>query len=125
MNERNVALMMLFKSVEHRLKIDAVTFQNSFDDWEVVPLKQNNEIIGGVLIKENELHIGYGKKPKASILPHLKQTLQKVMKKYGFAVTSVEKNKFEGLNFCKRIGFVELSHDRVKLLLRCYRSRYV
>lgn len=125
MNDKDAALMMLFRSVQDRLTIDFLTFADALKEWEVVPLSQNDEIIGGVLIKENELHIGYGKQPKGSILPHLKKTLQKVMEKYGFAVTSVEKSNIKGLNFCKRLGFVELSEDSVKILLRCDRSNYV
>ena len=125
MQHRDAALMMLFKSVQDRLTIDFLTFADALKEWEVVPLSQNSEIIGGVLIKENELHIGYGKQPKGSILPHLKKTLQKVLQKYGFAVTSVEKSNIKGLNFCKRLGFVELSRDNVKILLRCDRSNYV
>lgn len=125
MNDKDAALMMLFKSVQNRLTIDFLTFADALKEWEIVPLSQNDEIIGGVLIKENELHIGYGKQPKGSILPHLKKTLQKVMEKYGFAVTSVEKSNIKGLNFCKRLGFVELSEDSVKILLRCDRSNYV
>ena len=125
MNDKDAALMMLFRSVQDRLTIDFLTFADALKEWEIVPLSQNDEIIGGVLIKENELHIGYGKQPKGSILPHLKKTLQKVMEKYGFAVTSVEKSNIKGLNFCKRLGFVELSEDSVKILLRCDRSNYV
>ena len=125
MTDRDAALIMLFKSVQDRLTITCDAFTELFDDWDVVPLRQNNEIIGGVLIKNNEIHIGYGKQPKASILPHLKQTLKKVLTQYGFAVTSVETNNIKGLNFCKRLGFVELSRDSVKILLRCDRSRYV
>lgn len=125
MNERESAMLMLFKSVENRLTINFLTFKDAIKDWEVVPLSQNDEIIGGVLIKENELHIGYGKQPKGSILPHLKKTLKKVMDKYGFAVTVVAKDNKKGLNFCKRLGFVELSEDNVKILLRCDRSNYV
>lgn len=125
MSDKDAALMMLFKSVEDRLTIDFMTFSDALKEWEIVPLSQNNEIIGGVLIKANELHIGYGKQPKGSILPHLKKTLQKVMQKYGFAVTSVAKSNIKGLNFCKRLGFVELSQDNAKILLRCDRSHYV
>lgn len=125
MNDKDAAMMMLFKSVENRLTIDFVMFSEALKDWEIVPLSQNEEIIGGVIIKDNELHIGYGKQPKASILPHLKKTLKKVLDKYGSAVTSVAKDNIKGLNFCKRLGFVELSEDSVKILLRCERSNYV
>ena len=75
-------------------------------------------------MKENEVHIGYGIKPKASILRHLKQTLHKVIKKYGFAVTSVQKDNIKGLNFCKRLGFVVFGEESDKILLRCERSNY-
>lgn len=125
MNEKDAAMLMLFKSVENRLTIDFVAFSDALKDWEVVPLSQNDEVIGGVIIKNNEIHVGYGKPPKASILPHIKKTLKKIIDQYGYAVTSVIKTNQKGLNFCKRLGFVELSEDNVKILLRCDRSNYV
>lgn len=124
MSDKDAALVMLFKSVQDRLTIDFLTFAEALKEWEIVPLNENNEIIGGVLIKENEVHIGYGKPPKASILSHLKKTLHNVIDKYGFAVTSVQKSNAKGLNFCKRLGFVVLSEESDKIILRCDRSNY-
>ena len=122
---RKEALTQLYKSVADRLTIDCDTYINALNDWEVWPLIQNNEILGAVIVKENELHIGYGTKPKGSIRRHIREPLAYVLNKYGHAITYVQKDNKLGLNFCKRLGFVELSTDSVKILLRCERSDYV
>lgn len=121
---RDQAIFMLYESVKDRLPMDLQTFNKCLVDWNIVPLHQNDEIIGAVMQKENELHIGYGKKSKASIRGHL-MILKKVIEEYGFAITAVSKDNPKGLNFCKRLGFVELAQESDKILLRCYRSRYV
>ena len=118
------AFKMLCESVKDRLTISLDEFKANLKDFEIIPLLENGIVIGAVLMKENEVHIGYGIKPKASILRHLKQTLHKVIKKYGFAVTSVQKDNIKGLNFCKRLGFVVFGEESDKILLRCERSNY-
>jgi len=59
-SEQEQALEMLFLSVKDRLNCDFQTFENAIKDWEIVPLAQKNEIIGAVMRKENEIHVGYG-----------------------------------------------------------------
>jgi len=119
------ALHMIYKSVEHRLPIGFEEFSNAVSDWEVMPLTQNGKLIGGVITKENEIHVGYAEKPKASIRANIKETLIPLIKKHGFVVTSVQKDNINGLNFCKRLGFVETGRDSDKISLRCDGSHYV
>ena len=119
------AFKMLCESVKDRLTISVDEFKANLKDFEIIPLVENGTVIGAVLMKKNEVHIGYGIKPKASIRHHLKQTLLKVLQKYGFAVTSVQKDNIKGLNFCKRLGFVVFGEESDKILLRCERSNYV
>ena len=104
----------------------------SFDDfcvamnsWDVTPLKENNAVIGGVLAKENEVHIGYGIKPTSSIRGHLRATLKKVLEKYGNAITSVMAENKAGISFCKRLGFIEIKQENGKIYLKCDRCIYV
>lgn len=101
-----------------------VQYLEAVKDWVVIPLTEAGQVIGGVLQKGNEVHIGYGKKPKASIRKHLRATLDPVVQKYGFAVTQVQAENHAGLRFCERLGFVKLSAQDGKILLRCDRSNY-
>jgi hypothetical protein len=119
------ALFMIYKSVEHRLSISFEEFSEALKDWETIPLMQNDRLIGGVIVKGNELHVGYAEKPKASIRANIKETLIPLIKKHGFVVTSVAKDNIDGLIFCKRLGFVETSQNSDKILLKCDGSHYV
>lgn len=115
---------MIYESVKHRVSVGLVEYIEALKDWNVIPLTENGQVIGGVLQKENEVHIGYGKKPKSSIRRHLRATLDPVVEKYGCAVTQVQAENVAGLRFCERLGFVKLHEYGGKILLRCDRSRY-
>lgn len=117
--------MMIYKSVEHRLSIDFDKFSESLQDWEAIPLMQNGKLYGGVIVKGNELHVGFAQKPAASIRKNIKEVMKPLLKKHGFVVTTVAKDNINGLKFCKRLGFVETSQDSDKILLKCDGSHYV
>jgi len=96
MSDRETALKMMFISVKDRLNFGFDVFVNCFKDWDVIPLAQNDKVIGAVILKDSEIHVGYGEKPKGSILKHIKQTLLDVIQKNGFAVTMVSENNPNG-----------------------------
>lgn len=121
----NKAISIIYESVKSRLPITLEQFEEALKDWDFVELTENGELIGAVMIKGNELHVGYGKKPTASIRGHIKKTLKTLLDKYGYAVTMVQKENERGLNFCKRLGFIVLNEEKGKILLRCDRSKYV
>lgn len=125
MTPQDRAMLMVYLSVKDRLNIGLVEYLEAVKDWTVVPLTESGRVIGGVLIKDNEVHIGYGEKPKASIRAHLRATLKEVLDKYGCALTQVRAENLAGLRFCERLGFVKLSAYDGKILLRCDRSNYV
>jgi hypothetical protein len=125
MIDQIAAKEMLYQSVKDRLTISCSEYINAIKNWEIVPLKRQNEVIGAVLIKGNEVHIGYGKPAGAALKAHLRLTLKKLLDKYGYVVTYVQNDNLKGLNFCKRLGFIELSQDSVKIFLRCDGSKYV
>ena len=106
----------IYESIKNRLDMSFDEFCNAMNQWDITPLKENNVVIGGVLAKENEVHIGYGIKPNASIRSHLKKTLKNVIDNYGFAVTFVGLDNKKGLNFCKRLGFMEISQEQDKIM---------
>jgi hypothetical protein len=115
---------MVYESVKHRLTFGFEVYAEAVKDWEVIPLTQDGKVIGGVLAKGNEVHIGYGVKPKGSIRPHLKKTLDVMIDKYGHVVTSVMEENKSGLKFCERLGFVILGDKNGTIKLRCDRSNY-
>ena len=125
MTERAATLKLVYKSVKGRAPFALEEFVQILSTWEVVPLYENGQIIGGVLTKENELHVGYGEKPKASIRPYVKKILGGVLNKYGFAMTTVQADNLAGLRFCERLGFVKYGEEGGTIRLRCDRSNYL
>ena len=125
MTPQDRAMLMVYTSVKDRLTMGVVEFLDVLKDWDVVPLTEAGRVIGGVLIKGNEVHIGYGVKPKSSIRGHLRATLKEVLDKHGYAITIVEADHLAGLRFCERLGFVKLSTQDGIVQLRCDRSNYV
>jgi hypothetical protein len=119
------ALGVLYESIKHRTNMDYEVFADNLKDWQTTGLYENQELIGCVIQKDNEVHIGYKQKPTASIRHHLKKTLKQVINDYGFAVTSVMEDNKAGLNFCKRLGFYEIGQEKSKINLKCDRCKYV
>jgi hypothetical protein len=124
-SDRQAALSMIYSSVKDRLNMPFDKFELAMKDWQVTPLEEHGWIIGGVLQKANEVHIGYGIKPSSSIRGHLRSTLKKVLDQHGSAITSVMQENKNGLNFCKRLGFVEIKQENSKIYLKCDRCDYV
>jgi hypothetical protein len=124
-SDRQAALSMIYSSVKDRINMTFNSFELAMKDWEVTPLQEQGWIIGGVLSKKNEVHIGYGLKPCSSIRGHLRATLKKVLDQYGSAITSVMEENKKGINFCKRLGFIEFKQEKGKIYLKCDRCNYV
>jgi hypothetical protein len=119
------ALHLIYQSVKDRLPFGFDEFSAALQDWEVIPVSQQGKMYGGVLVKGNEIHVGFAEKPTGSIRKNIKEVLNPLFEKHGFLVTSVQKDNINGLNFCKRLGFVESGRDSDKILLRCDGSHYV
>jgi hypothetical protein len=118
------ALLMIYDSIKHRVNFEFDVYENAVKDWDIFPLIENSKVIGGVLIKGNEIHVGYGIKPKGTIISHIKTTLNKAINEYGYVVTSVMKENEAGLKFCKRLGFTRIGEENGTIKLRCDRSNY-
>lgn len=116
---------MIYKSVENRLPFGFDKFSEAVSDWEIIPVIQRGKLFGGVMVKGNEIHVGFAEKPTASIRGNIKAVLKPLFEKHGFVVTTVKKDNINGLNFCKRLGFVEFGSDSDKILLKCDGSHYV
>ena len=125
MTPQDRALIMVYESVKHRLTIGLVEYLEAVKDWTVIPLTESGRVIGGVLVKDNEIHVGYGVKPIGSIRAYIRTVLGGVIDKHGFAITTVQAENLVGLRFCERLGFVKLSANDGKILLRCDRSNYL
>ena len=122
--DKNNALLMVYESIKHRTSLSANEYINAVLNWSVFPLIENSEVIGGVLIKDNEIHVGYGKAPKSSIKRYIKLILIFMIEKYGFVVTKVQNENKKGLVLCKRLGLFVANEFNGIIELRCNRSNY-
>lgn len=120
-----IVLQKIYESVKDRLPFGFEQFAENVKDWEILPVVQRGKLFGGVMVKGNEIHVGFAEKPTASIRKNIREILTPLFSKHGFLVTSVQKSNEKGLNFCKRLGFVEIAQESDKILLRCDRSSYV
>lgn len=121
---RDEAIKQIYKAVRGRAPFNLEEFVHMLTSWEVTPLYDRGELIGGVLSKDNELHVGCGERPRTSTRRYIKETLNQTIDKYGFAITSVQAQNSVGLRFCERLGFVKVGEANGAVLLRCDRSNY-
>jgi hypothetical protein len=123
MTPQERALIMVYESVKHRFTKGFEVFAEALKDWDVIPLTECGKIIGGVLVKGNELHVGCAQRPRSSPIKYVR-LLKSIIDKYGYAVTSVQADNSIGLRFCLRLGFVKLSEANGMIQLRCDRSNF-
>lgn len=122
---RDAIIEVIYKSVEHRAPFTLAQFGQALHGWDVLPLEENGELIGGVLSKGNELHVGYAKQPRASIRPYIRAILGAALEKHGTVLTSIQSENIVGLRFCERLGFVKIHEEGGTIRLRCDRSTYL
>ncbi len=117
----------LFQSIRARLPDDYPfrRFLDSLIGWDVLPVMIDGALIGAVMIRGNEIHIGCEKPMRASPRALIKSFLLPIIKKHGSAVTSVMHDNRRGLIFCKRLGFEVIDSIDGAYRLRCERANYV
>ena len=125
MTTRTDVLDVIYKSIEAKVSFDKGVFAEFYTEWDVLPLEENGELIGGVLAKGNELHVGYARQPRATIRPYIRAILGKALEEHGVVLTSVEPGNTVGLRFCERLGFVKYDEINGVSLLKCSRSEYL
>lgn len=122
---RDEAVYMLWRSVKERLGISHSVLESALKDWEVVPLLVDGEVVGAFVIKNAEVHLGYGDLPKGSIRHHIKTVFEPTLKRFGHLKTSVLEQNTKGIEFCKRMGFEEVGRSNGLVHMQCERLNYV
>lgn len=125
MDARDTALYLIYQSVRDRIALTFQDFTRAVDEWDIEPFEHRGEIIGGVMARGNELHLGLAERPHSSIRAGLRRAMSERLARYGTVVTQVMEDNERGLQFCKRIGFKEVGRADGKILLMCDGSKYV
>ena len=117
-NDVDLAARKIYDSVADRLTCSYDEFADLIQDWTIVPIYQQHHVIGGIMVKGNELHIG-SDRPSYGAKTYLK-VIQDTLDQYGTAVTSIMKTNLSGIKFCERLGFeiTGVTKDRYVLTMR-------
>jgi len=94
-------------------------FAEQIKDFELLPIEDAGELIGAVMVRENEIHVGLTKTPRACHRGDLRRILRPMFERYGEVRTAVLADNARGLRFCQRLGFEEVHHDERGVYLSC------
>lgn len=102
---RKLAVRALHASMGDRAPAPLAQFAELLAVWEVFPIVDRQEVIGAVIRRGNELHVGMTRVPRASARWLIRETLQKTIQLHGHARTTVMVGNTAGYRFCGRLGF--------------------
>lgn len=121
---REQALLALFEASKDRLHCSFHEFCIALHDWDAHPIMRGDQIIGALISKGNEVHLGYSVLPKGSIRKDVREVFVPLLRKCGWFVTTVCEDNERGLRFCGRIGFEETKRENGIVYMRCERLNY-
>ena len=127
MFDREEALLNIYDAYElDKHGVDEEQFVVGFDGWEVVPVVDKGEIIGGIVISGREVHIGITRTPAPKAARLITQVLNRIVDEEKVATTTVRQSNEKGLKFCKRLGFITTGgpDESGAMTLACYRSNF-
>lgn len=114
----------IYESVKDSVPLALDAFVRATDGWEFLPVTEDGQMIGAVMRKENEVHVGFVRQGRC-IRGHIRRILGDVLAAYGFAVTMVRKSNERGLRFCERLGFKKTKEENGIVFMTCTRCKYV
>lgn len=121
---RERALAAMYESVMDRVKIPYPEFLALLGCWEAFPIIDQGQIIGALVRRGNELHLGVNRRPRTLATRYLRAVLANTIAHYGYATTKVGKDNPAGVAFCRRLGFETFDEDAKTWYLRCDKPRY-
>ena len=122
---RDTALYLIYQSVRDRVAMPLEDFSAAVSEWDIRPVMHSGEIIGGFMIRGNEVHVGLAEKPRGALTAVFRKIVSPLLKQHGRLTTQVMQQNERGLQFCKRIGFTEVGRQGDRIMLVCDRSKYV
>ena len=114
----------IYESIKDSVSLPFGAFVLATGDWKFIPVMESGQMIGAVMKKDNELHVGFVRQG-ACIRDHIRRILGDVLSTYGSAVTMVRKSNERGLRFCERLGFERTHEENGVVFMKCLRCKYV
>lgn len=124
MSQLDDAIEAVYLSVKDTLDVTLEGCKAALSHWDVVPLTESGEVVGAIVKKGNEIHVGYKRCPGASLRSHIRKVFNEELRAHGALVTSVRESNDRGLRFCRRMGFAEVERKGGYVFMRCERSNY-
>lgn len=114
----------IYESIKDSISLPFDAFVLATGDWEFIPVMEGSKMIGAVMRKDNELHVGFVCQG-TFIRDQIRRILGDILTTYGSAVTMVRKSNTKGLRFCDRLGFEKTHEENGIVFMTCLRCKYV
>lgn len=121
---RDAALAQIWESIQDRAGCTFEQYTAAARDWVVLPILSGDAIVGGVLIRHNEIHVGVSRTPGACSRKQIRAVMNKAISTFGSIVTTVYPSNPAGVEFCKRLGFEVTWEDEETIQMRATRCNY-
>lgn len=104
---REDAILAAYESAQERMNLSFDEFQQRTENWIACPVHINGKLVGAVLMDGPVIHAcinpeGFGRWLTKRVL---KDTLCRILREHGHAVTHVQDGNAEGEYFVRRLGF--------------------
>lgn len=105
MSDVETAKRKVYESVSARLAVPEAEFYRAMTLFDIVPVTSEGRVIGGILKRGNELHIGCTERPKGAAMRKYICILREVVAEFGCAVATVMPGNDTALHELQRLGF--------------------
>lgn len=119
-SDDEVAQWHVYESVRERCKLSWPEFKRDSTDFRIIPVKIGERIVGGVMVRGNELHIGCTERPRGASFRKYLDILQDVVSEFGCAVTVLSPD-CKATAQVKRLGFVQVGEYEGWAIMKCER----
>ena len=111
-------IQAVYQSVSARSGVTYDEFVERTADYEFIPVIEDGIVIGGVMVRGCEVHVGVVKTPSGAMRGMLRRILNEIHAKHSFVFTAVMIENSAGIRFCKRLGFTEAQRDELAIYYR-------
>ena len=117
------ARQKIYASVRERTQLSWDEFQRAAREFRVVPVTAEGHVIGGIMIRGNELHIGCTERPRGAAMRKYLGILRETINEFGCALTSVAPG-CTAISQLRRLGFEQIGEFDGSAIMLCKRSAY-
>ena len=114
----NAVIEAVFNSIASRTGLSLEAFEEAASAYSAIPIHDGDELIGGVMVKGAEVHVGVIRTPRGAKRGMFRKVLNDIVEKHGYVTTLVLIDNHAGIKFCTRLGFVEVARNDFAIVYR-------